>query len=139
VRRLSEIAHEIDQRLRETWHGIYAGIALGDQATSIEIRLTVVVSEELRHLVEALAQGFTVRFIHVLNSLEALEAVRDRVSTEWRDLEEARIAIVVLGLDLRLNRVLIQVENLSTHQADLLAARFGPNQVFVQPGRRPAT
>ena len=136
-RDLSEIAHEIDRRLREAHGDIYAGVALGNSWTSFEVFLTEPESETARALVQNVTQGVHVRFIAALNSLDSLERVFARVQVEWPEIKALGVALWGCGIDVTLNRVVLGVDGLTGAQAELLTSRLGPSQIYVRPGRPP--
>jgi hypothetical protein len=131
---LRERAQEVDERLAEGYADVYAGLVLKDQMTAIEVYLTDLEFRARREASE-IADGVPIHFSRVLNPLTRLHEVLERVTREYEVVRSEGINLVVYGVDIKLNRVHLQVDGLTLEQADRLSERFGANYVYVYPGR----
>lgn len=129
-----ERAQEVDERLADGYAEVYAGLVLKDQMTAIEVYLTDLESQA-RGEAREIADGVPIHFSHVLNPLTRLHEVLERVTRECEEVRSEGINLVVFGVDIKLNRVHLQVDGLTLEQADRLSERFGANYVYVYPGR----
>jgi hypothetical protein len=125
-------AYELGSSLAATFPGQYGGITLSNDNANINIYVTST-SSALTSAVNAVAPSGSVNFFTVANSWNSLQSVQQQIEAAQPSLLEQGIDITQFYIEASTNRVVIDVDSLTSTEVAALNQQFGESEITVVP------
>jgi hypothetical protein len=128
---LRNIPEHVQEIAAQAYPDTFGGLVMTQRATHMDVYLTRL-SASIEHRLAADASAGTITFVHSAHSLKFLNALHQKVTSQYRALKAAGIKLAEWAPEIQASRELIGVSNLTPARARILDRRFGAGNIRLQ-------